>query len=69
VAEKKVKNGGAKVVVNDKRTAEVMPEKLIQEITQRAYEMHVARGGAPGFALDDWLNAEREIMAKYRIER
>ena len=67
MVEKKAKNSGARVIVNDKRTQAVTPEKLVEEIKQRAYEMHVARGGMPGFELDDWLNAEREIKAKYRI--
>jgi hypothetical protein len=32
-----------------------------QQIAQRAYELHVARGSQHGYDLDDWLNAEREI--------
>jgi hypothetical protein len=32
-------------------------------IRQRAYEIHQARGAAPGQELDDWLQAEREIKA------
>jgi hypothetical protein len=67
MVEKKGKNSGAKVNVNDSRTPTVTPEKLVEEIKQRAYETHVARGGKPGFELDDWLNAEREIKAKYHI--
>lgn len=31
------------------------------QIRQRAYEIHQARGGAPGQELDDWLQAEREL--------
>jgi hypothetical protein len=34
------------------------------QIRQRAYEIHQARGGAPGQDLDDWLQAEREIKAE-----
>jgi hypothetical protein len=67
MVEKKVKNNRATVTVNDKRTQAITPEKLVNEIKQRAYEMHVKRGGMPGFELDDWLAAEREIKAKYRI--
>lgn len=33
-------------------------------IRQRAYEIHQARGGAPGQDLADWLQAEREIKAE-----
>jgi hypothetical protein len=30
-------------------------------VAQRAYELYLARGGADGADLDDWLNAEREL--------
>jgi hypothetical protein len=33
-------------------------------IRRRAYEIHQARGGAPGQDLDDWLQAEREIKGE-----
>ena len=35
-----------------------------EEIHQRAYEIYLARGAAPGFELDDWLQAERELRSK-----
>jgi hypothetical protein len=34
-------------------------------IRLRAYEVFVARGGAAGDELSDWLTAEREIMEKF----
>ncbi len=33
-------------------------------IRQRAYEIHKTRGGGPGHELDDWLQAERELLAE-----
>jgi hypothetical protein len=33
------------------------------EIARRAFEVFCARGGQPGRALDDWLQAERELTA------
>ena len=33
-------------------------------IRQRAYELFLARDGAAGDELSDWLTAEREMMAK-----
>lgn len=30
-------------------------------IAMRAYELYLARGGSDGQAMDDWLNAEREL--------
>ena len=35
-------------------------------VAMRAYELYLARGGADGAALDDWLNAERELSASDR---
>lgn len=34
------------------------------EIAKRAYELYLARGATPGHALDDWLEAERQLTAK-----
>jgi Protein of unknown function (DUF2934) len=34
----------------------------VEEIRQRAYEIHLERGGVHGWDLDDWLQAEREIL-------
>ena len=36
-----------------------------QEIRQRAFEIHIERGGIHGCDLDDWLQAERELKEKY----
>jgi hypothetical protein len=38
------------------------------EIRQRAFEIHIERGGIHGCDLDDWLEAERELQQKYRNE-
>jgi hypothetical protein len=50
---------------------EVRVEKLAgpsdEEIRQRAYEIHCERGCAHGQELDDWLQAERELKAKYLV--
>jgi hypothetical protein len=32
-----------------------------EQIRQRAHEIYLARGGAAGRELDDWLQAEREL--------
>jgi hypothetical protein len=31
------------------------------EIARRAYEIYLARGGAPGQEQEDWLRAEKEL--------
>jgi hypothetical protein len=33
------------------------------EIAKRAYELYLERGRRPGGEADDWLQAERELMA------
>lgn len=35
------------------------------EIRQRAFEIHIERGGIHGCDLDDWTQAERELLEKY----
>ena len=37
---------------------------LLSEIRQRAFEIHIERGGIHGCDLDDWLQAERELRDK-----
>jgi Protein of unknown function (DUF2934) len=36
-----------------------------EEIRQRAYEIHIERGGFYGCDMDDLLQAERELQQKY----
>ena len=38
-----------------------------EEIAARAYEIFLARGAAHGNDLDDWLQAEQELMTRGRI--
>jgi hypothetical protein len=38
------------------------------EIRQRAFEIHIERGGIHGCDPDDWLQAERELQQKYKNE-
>lgn len=40
----------------------VAPEDLRKQITLRAYELYEYRGKLHGFDLDDWLQAEAEIL-------
>jgi len=36
-------------------------ERIMKEISRRAFDIFTARGAVEGHALDDWLAAEREI--------
>lgn len=38
-----------------------------KEIEVRAYEIYVSRGAVHGHHLEDWLQAEREVMAACRV--
>jgi hypothetical protein len=37
---------------------------LWERVRQRAYEIYLSRNGRPGTDLDDWLQAEREILGE-----
>jgi hypothetical protein len=39
-------------------------EPPLAEIRERAFEIHIERGGIHGCDLDDWLQAERELKRK-----
>jgi hypothetical protein len=39
------------------------------EIAERAYQIFVARGGEPGHDLDDWLEAESELLRERAVRR
>jgi len=47
---------------NDWRRDELLePQEEEGEIRRRAYDLYEQRGRQAGLALEDWLNAEREI--------
>ena len=39
-------------------------DDLQARIAQRAYELHAGRGYRQGYALEDWVEAEREILGQ-----
>jgi hypothetical protein len=41
----------------------------IEEVLNRAHEIHRAHGGLFGYDLEDWLQAERELFDRDRPER
>jgi Protein of unknown function (DUF2934) len=44
----------------------VKSDSTIEQIRKRAYELYTFRDGRAGDALGDWLEAEREVLAKQR---
>lgn len=43
----------------------VVPINLEEEIRRRAYEIFEERGCTPGNEHEDWVRAEREVLARY----
>jgi Protein of unknown function (DUF2934) len=39
-----------------------VPTRL--DIERRAYELYLVRGGVDGHALEDWLQAEKELLGR-----
>lgn len=39
-------------------------DELYMRIATRAYEMYLRRGNEEGHALEDWLEAEREVLSQ-----
>jgi Protein of unknown function (DUF2934) len=52
----------------NRRTEEQKNGPSPTEIRQRAFEIHIERGGIHGCDLNDWLEAERELQQKYKNE-
>jgi len=44
----------------------VVPALSGEEIGRRAYEIYLARGAQPGHDLEDWLQAEKELLDEIR---
>jgi len=47
---------------SEPRTAESSPTR--EEIELRAYQIYMERGGADGQDVEDWLQAERELVER-----
>jgi hypothetical protein len=66
------KNGGEQMVrelecIDSVELGECDPTE--SEIRQRAHEIYLSRGGAPGNAESDWLQAEAELRARTAAAR
>jgi Protein of unknown function (DUF2934) len=53
-------------VISEQARSGVSEGPSYEEIQKRAYEIHVERGGRHGSDLEDWLEAVRELKAKYQ---
>ena len=52
-----------------KRNSSPIPIDLEGEIRRRAYELYEQRGCTPGRDNEDWLVAEREVVARYNQQQ
>ena len=50
--------------ISTRGSADRPPEGRFTRIARRAHEIYEARGGEHGKAMEDWLQAEREIDAE-----
>lgn len=71
-----MKQQGAKAKPNETAISKPQQESqplsksdgLSKRIAEYAYELYVQHGCRDGYALDDWLQAEREILRSTGIE-
>jgi len=59
MAKTRKKTEGARQDAGDTAVASLDRER----VALRAYELYLERGGRDGLAMDDWLAAERELLA------
>lgn len=41
-----------------------LPQPSREAIAKRAYELYLRRGSVPGYEVEDWLQAEAELIAE-----
>ena len=59
---RKNNSGGVAVETAPQNAGDTTAGNIDRErVAQRAYELYLARGGADGMAMEDWLAAEREL--------
>ena len=56
--------GAATPISNSAKHAQPSCDDLHAHIATRAYELYIQRGCREGCAVDDWLDAEREIVGR-----
>ena len=55
------------VAESEKTQLQLADGPSLEEVRQRAYELHVERGCVHGCDFDDWLQAERELKQKNQV--
>ena len=52
-------------MLTNSNPTEKSPNPTREEIELRAFQIFIERGGADGHDVDDWVQAEQELGAKY----
>jgi hypothetical protein len=64
-ADARKPEAGKPEIVRKETRANLIPINLDDEIRRLAYLLSERRGFEPGHDAEDWLNAEREVLARY----
>jgi hypothetical protein len=62
-AEERIVGHGVESQTEEHAVSPVRPLST-EKIRQRAFEIHIERGGIHGCDLDDWVQAEKELTEK-----
>ena len=65
----KRKSGNREIPVKEVSEFSVSADELRQRIAEKAYELYQCRGCCHGGDLDDWLEAERAVLAAIAQEK
>jgi hypothetical protein len=60
---------GAVTLVRKTSPGNNTPADLEVKIRERAYQLYLERGSTPGDENEDWLTAEREILARHNRQQ
>jgi hypothetical protein len=63
------KNGSTLASMPSSSSANTSASDLVTKIRERAYELYQQRGCTHGHEHEDWLQAEQEILARYKHQQ
>jgi hypothetical protein len=63
-AKPTVSNDSVRVTIKNTGRADISPDELRKLISEAAYYRAKQRGFAPGYELEDWIQAEQEVMRR-----
>ncbi|HTV48797.1 MAG TPA: DUF2934 domain-containing protein [Phycisphaerae bacterium] len=63
IAKSEAKTGGGVAPTAGRKAGNPTVKLTDQQIAERAYQIYRKRGSAPGNAVTDWLEAERQLKA------